>query len=134
MSRRLGDIWRHSQLHRSSGGERTSSEATTSANDRQGRTFGLNRTQWLAKEQGIQSPPESFGLSAQNGVMWIDEIGEGADRSVLEQGLDIRPQELPARSRKGVEIEGREAHFVVSYCRGASSLRGIRAAALRSLL
>ena len=45
-------------------GKRTSSEATMSANDRQGRAFGLNGTRWLAKEKGIQSLPESFALSA----------------------------------------------------------------------
>jgi hypothetical protein len=50
-------------------GKRTSSEATMSANDRQGMAFGLNGTRWLAKEKGIQSLPESFGLSAQEGVM-----------------------------------------------------------------
>ena len=40
-----------------------------SANDRQGMAFGLNGTRWLAKEKGIQSLPESFGLSAQEGIM-----------------------------------------------------------------
>jgi hypothetical protein len=39
--------------------------------------------------------------------MWIGEFGIKADRRVLEKGLDIRPLELPARSRKRVEIEGR---------------------------
>jgi hypothetical protein len=37
--------------------------------------------------------------------MWIGEIGIKADRRALEKDLDIRPQELPARGRKRVEIE-----------------------------
>jgi hypothetical protein len=50
-------------------GNRTSSEATISANNRRGRALGLDATQWLAKEQGIQSLLERFGLSAQDQVM-----------------------------------------------------------------
>jgi hypothetical protein len=115
-------------------GKWTSSNGTTPANDRQDGAFGLGRTRWLAKEQGIQSLPESRGLSAQNRVMWIGEIGIKADRRALEKDLDIRPQELPARGRKRVEIERREAHFAVSYRPGASNLHGVRVAALRSLL
>jgi hypothetical protein len=68
-----------------------------SANDRQGGAVGLCRTRWLPEEEerGIQPFPESFGLWAHDGVMWIGEIGIKADRRVLEKGLDIRPQELP---------------------------------------
>jgi hypothetical protein len=115
-------------------GKRASSDDATPTNDRQGGTFRLGRMRWLAKEQGIQSLPESFRLSPQNGVMWIGEIGIKADRRALEKGLDIRPQESPASGRKRVEIEWREAHFAVSYCQGASSLHGVRVTALQSLL
>jgi hypothetical protein len=114
-------------------GKRTSSNGTTPANDRQDGAFGLGQTRWLTKEQGIQSLPESRGLSAQNRVMWIGEIGIKADRRALEKDLDIRPQELPAHGRKRVEIERREAHFAVSYRPGAYNLHGVRVAALRSL-
>jgi hypothetical protein len=64
----FGDFWRHSRSHRSGG--QTHFKRGYDVGERSlGQGVRSQRAAWLAKEKGIQSLPESFGFSAQEGVM-----------------------------------------------------------------
>ena len=98
------------------------------------RRCGISLGPWLRKQQRIQSLPQCLGLSAGIRVVRSKEIGEEANRRLLEERLDIGSQELSARSGERVEVEGREPHLAVSGSQAAYSLLDIGAAALRLLL
>lgn len=65
----------------------------------------------LRKQQRVQPRPQCLGFSADIWIVRSKEIGEEADRRLLEQRLDIRSQEVSALSGERVKIEGRETHL-----------------------